>query len=195
MPKGYPTWGAPWQDELKLIDQATAGDNVKADKIIADLDSKLANVKATYPQFAGKTATNVYADAGAFYAYGPEDTASRFILSLGFSFPSDWPKGDADYNKIDISAENMRLLDLDTVVWPVNPGETTQATVEAMPLYQNLRLAKEGRSLWLDDGEGTFSAALSFSSPLSISYLLDKLPPMLAATIDGDPKTVPVVTK
>jgi iron complex transport system substrate-binding protein len=58
-----------------------------------------------------------------------------------------------------------------------------------MPLFQNTRLYKEGRSIWLDDGHGTFSGALSFQSPLSITYLLDALPPMLAAAVDGDPNT------
>jgi iron complex transport system substrate-binding protein len=62
-----------------------------------------------------------------------------------------------------------------------------------MPLYQNLRLAREGRSIWLDDGHGTFSGALSFQSPLSIVYLLDAMPPMLAAADDGDPNTPVIV--
>jgi iron complex transport system substrate-binding protein len=162
LPKGYPTWGAPWQEMLKLIDQAAWGDTTRSDAIIADLEAGYAAVRAAYPQFAGKSATNVYySDDGSFYAYGPEDTASRFVIDLGFAFPSELGKGNPGYNQIDISAENLRLLDLDTVIWPINPGETNQQIVEAMPLYQNLRLAREGRSLWLDDGEGIFSAALS----------------------------------
>lgn len=190
LPKGYPTWGAPWQEELKIIDLATSGNTVKSDRIVADLEAKFAKVKADYPQFAGKTATNIYYDEGSFHGYGPEDTATRFVINLGFDFPQTLGQGDPDYNRIEISAENMRLLDLDAVIWPIDEGDdTTQKTIEAMPLYQNLRLAKEGRSVWLDDGKGTFSGALSFQSPLSISYLLDVLPPALAAALDGDPAT------
>ena len=190
LPRGYPTWGAPWQEELRIIDLATSGNTAKSDRIVAELEAKFARVRADYPQFAGRTATNIYFDEGSFHGYGPEDTATRFVLDLGFSFPAALGPGDADYNRIDITAENMRLLDLDAVIWPIDAGdEATQQTIEAMPLYQNLRLAREGRSVWLDDGKGTFSGALSFQSPLSISYLLDVLPPALAAAVDGDPAT------
>lgn len=195
LPKGYPMWGAPWQEELKIIDQATSGDTTKSDAIIADIEAKFAAVHAAYPQFAGKTATNIYLRDGGFLAYGPEDTASRFVTDLGFIFPPELEvaaKGD-DYNRIEVSAENARLIDLDAVIWPIDAAETSRAQVEAMPLYQNLRLAKEGRSVWLDDGKGTFAGALSFQSPLSIAYLLDIVPPMLAAALDGDPATVPAI--
>lgn len=191
-PKGYPLWGAPWQVELKLIDQATSGSTAKADAIIAGIDAKVAAIRTAYPGLEGKTGTNVYYDPAEsnFTAWGPEDTASRFITSLGPVFPEALAAmGDRD-NRISISPENLKLLDLDVVVWPIDsPDDRIKETVEAMPLYQTLRLAKEGRSVWLDDGHGTFSGALSFQSPLSIDYLLDALPPLLAAAADGDPNT------
>lgn len=41
----------------------------------------------------------------------------------------------------------MRLLDMDVATWPVEDAANGgQAKVEAMPLYQNLNLAKQGRS-------------------------------------------------
>jgi iron complex transport system substrate-binding protein len=192
-PKGYPLWGAPWQVELQVIDRATSGSTAKADAIIAGIDAKVADIRAKYPELEGKTGTNVYYNAseGNFIAWGPEDTASRFITGFGLVFPTELAAmGDRD-NRIRISPENLALLDLDLIVWPIDsPGDLIKETVEAMPLYQNLRLAKEGRSIWLDDGHGTFSGALSFQSPLSIGYLLDTMPPMLAAAADGDPATL-----
>lgn len=195
-PKGYPLWGAPWQAELQLIDEATSGSRARADAIIAGLDAKVAAIRAKYPELESKAGTNVYYDPAEknFGAWGAADTASRFITSLGLMFPPQLDKlGDRD-NRITISPENLKLIDLDVVVWPIDsPSDMIRETVEAMPLYQNLRLAKEGRSVWLDDGHGTFSGALSFQSPLSIDYLLDALPPMLAAAADGDPNTPVVV--
>ena len=44
----------------------------------------------------------------------------------------------------------------------------------------------KGRDIFLD---GTLSAALSFSSVLSLPYVLDELVPQLAAAVDGDPET------
>lgn len=190
LPKGYPTWGAPWQDELRAIDLATSGSTEKSDRIVADIEARFARVKADYPQFAGRTATNVYYDDGVFHLYDEEDSASRFLVSLGLSFPPEFRgQGDEESNRITVSPENLRTLDLDAVVWPIDAGSDTQKLVEAMPLYRNLRLAREGRSVWLDDGQGTMSGALSFQTPLSIAWLLDKLPPMLAAALDGDPAT------
>ena len=38
-------------------------------------------------------------------------------------------------------------IDYDVMVWPIDsPADGSQQAVEAMPLYQNLRLAKEGAS-------------------------------------------------
>lgn len=195
-PKGYPLWGAPWQVELQVIDQATSGSTAKADSIIADIDARMAAAKAEYPELQGKTGTNVYWNASdnQFIAWGPEDTASRFLADIGLVFPPQLEgQGDQD-NRIRISPENMRLLDMDVVVWPIDsPADKIKETVEALPLYPNMRLAAEQRSVWLDDGHGTFSGALSFQSPLSIAYLIDVLPPLLAAAADGDPATVPMV--
>jgi len=195
-PKDYPLWGAPWQVELQLIDRAISGSTAKADAIIAGIDAKVAAVRAKYPELEGKTGTNVYYDPaeGNFGAWGAEDTASRFITSFGLVFPDALDKlGDRD-NRITISPENLKLIDLDVIVWPIDsPIDRIKETVEAMELYQNLRLAKEGRSVWLDDGHGTFSGALSFQSPLAIEYLLDTMPQMLATAADGDPATAVTV--
>ena len=190
LPKGYPTWGAPWQEQLKVMDLATTGDTEKSDKIIADLEAKFASVRTAHPEFAGKTGTIVYYNEGNFLSYGPEDSASRFMVSLGLTFPPDLMGLSGDDNAINISAENIRLIDQDVMIWPIDGhGENSQDIVVAMPLYLNTRLAREGRSVWLNDGSGIYSAAISYQSPLSMDYLLDKVPPMVAAALDGDPAT------
>lgn len=190
-PAGFEPWGATWQAELTIIDQATSGTTEKADAIIADFDKRYAAVRAEYPGLAGMTGTNIYYEDGNFTAWGSGDLASKFLIDLGLTFP---PKLDAlaqADNRIDISAELIdELLDMDVAIWPVSgPDSNEQATVEAMPLYQNLRIAKEGRSIWLDDGDGLAYAAMSWQTPLSLGYLLDILPAKLAAAADGDPAT------
>lgn len=194
-PAGYEPWGAPWQSELKIIDQATSGTTEKSDAIVADFDARYAQARADYPELAGKTGTNVYVtEGGGFNAWGSGDLASKFLIDLGLVFPPELDAMAQDDNRIDISEENMRLLDMDVAIWPIDdPAAGQQAAIEAMPLYQNLDLAEQGRSLWLDDGKGLAYAAMSWQTPLSLVYLLDILPPALAAAVDGDPATEAVV--
>jgi iron complex transport system substrate-binding protein len=190
-PAGYEPWGATWQAELTIIDQATSGTTEKADAIIAGFAGRYEAVRAEYPQLAGMTGTNVYYEDGNFTAWGSGDLASKFLIDLGLTFPPKLEALAQADNRIDISAELIdELLDMDVAIWPVSgPDSNEQATVEAMPLYQNLRIAKEGRSIWLDDGDGLAYAAMSWQTPLSLGHLLDILPAKLAAAADGDPAT------
>lgn len=190
-PAGLEHWGAPWQAELRIIDQATSGTTTKSDAIVADFDRRYAEVREKYPQLAGKTGTNVYYDpSSGFTAWSSNDLASKFLIDLGLTFPPELDALAQADNRIDVSPENMRLLDMDVAIWPVDdPATGLQLTIEAMPLYQNLRLAKEGRSVFMDDGHGLAYAAMSWQTPLSLGYLLDTLPPVLAAAVDGDPAT------
>ncbi len=188
-PAGYEHWGAPWQAELKIIDQATSGNSEKSDFIIADFADRYAKVRADYPELAGKTGTNLYLEGENFTAWSSDDLASKFLIDLGLVFPPELDALAQDDNRIDISPENIDLLDMDVAIWPAD-NSSTQETVEAMGVYQSLDIAKEGRSVWLDDGDGLAYAAMSWQTPLSLGYLLDILPPKLAAAVDGDPATV-----
>lgn len=47
-----------------------------------------------------------------------------------------------------------RLLDMDVAIFPIGcPEERHRESIEAMPLYQNLDIAREGRTVRLDDGD------------------------------------------
>jgi iron complex transport system substrate-binding protein len=193
--KDFPLWGAPWQENLRIIDRATSGSTDKAEAIITDIDAQIAAARAAYPILEGKTGTNAYySPERGFTLWGPTDTASRLLLSFGLVYPANIEHLQDEDARIIISAENMRLLDADVIVWPIDdPAANVEGQVKALPLYSNIRLGEEERSVWLDDGHGVFSGALSFQSPLSIPYLIKILPPMMAAAVDGDLATVPTV--
>lgn len=189
-PAGFEHWGAPWQAELEIIDRATSGTTAKSEAIVAEFAERYAAVREQYPQLAGKTGTNVYLrDDGSFEAWSSNDLASKFLIDLGLSFPPELDKLAQDDNRITVSAEYIDLIDMDVAIWPADDS-SVQEKVEAMGLYRGLRLAREGRSVWLDDGDGLASAAMSWQTPLSLGYLLDLLPPKLAAAVDGDVETV-----
>lgn len=189
-PAGFEAWAAPWQEELRVIDLATSGSTDKADEIIAGFDERYALVRSEYPELEGMTGTNIYYEEPNFTAWGPNDLASKFLVDLGLVFPPQLAElAEAD-NRITISPENMSLLEMDVAVWPISdPTNSDQTIIEAMPVYQSLDIAKEGRSVWLDDDDGLAYAAMSWQTPLSLGYLLDILPAQLAAAADGDPAT------
>ena len=190
-PAGYEAWAAPWQEELRTIDLATSGTTEKSDAIVAEFDARYAQVRADYPELAGKTGTNIYYNGdGTFTAWGPNDLASKFLTDLGLVFPPQLEALAQADNRIDISAENVDLLEMDVAVWPVSdPDNSEEDILGAMPVYQSLDIAREGRSVWLDDDNGLAYAAMSWQTPLSLGYLLDILPAQLAAAADGDPAT------
>ncbi len=189
-PAGFAVWQAPWQEQLKLLDLATAGDTSKAEAIIADLDARTTAVKDEFPSIVGKTGAVADFRDGQFTLWNSSSAPSRFLLSFGLVFPEALDRLADDTGWIRLSPELIEMIDLDAVVWPIDSSTSTrQQEIEAMSLYQTLRLPREGRSVWLDDGKGILASALWFQSPLSIAYIIDKLPPMLASAVDGDPST------
>jgi iron complex transport system substrate-binding protein len=180
-PAGYPAWGAPWQDELRLIGIAT-GTAAKAEEIVAEIDARFAAAKAAFPQLQGKTTAIGYDQDGMIRTYNSADTAHRFMISLGMVIPPKFDELAADRGHLDISTENMELAEVDAFIWP---GGTK--SIGDLSVYQNTRLAREGRSVSLEDG--VLAGALSFQTPLALGFLIDTIPPLVAAAVDGDPGT------
>jgi len=180
-PEGYPDYGAPWQDQLDLIALATTGTSEKADAIAADLDATLADLRAQYLQFAEHSASMADLRQGQFTLWAKEHAPTRFLESLGFSFPDELDALADEAGWIYLSAENADQLDLlDTVVFP----NGKQDEIEAISTYTNTRLHKQARAVFPAEGEDALAAALWFYTPLSIGYAAEHFAPKLAEALD-----------
>jgi ABC-type Fe3+-hydroxamate transport system substrate-binding protein len=188
-PKGVGDYGAAWDDVTRTLGKAV-GKPAEAEKLIAGVDARFADVIAKNPGFKGAGALMAMPYEGSF-VYGPQDPRSRLLTSLGFTLPADLATVTGDKFGVSISKERTDLLDTDVLIWLVNDYAKDKATVQANPLYAALKVKQEGREVFLADGEPLYNAT-SFISVLSIPYLLDGLVPQLTAALDGNPAT-PVV--
>jgi len=183
-PPGTPRWGIPWRDELRLLATGT-GTTDRAEEIIADLDAQLAAVRAEHPELAAKTAGTGYYFQGNVQTYNSADTAHRFLRDFGLVIPPEYDGLANDRGGLDVSPENLGVIDLDLFIFPDEPAEGGE--LSQLSTFQALDLAREGRAINL--GGGDLAAALSFQTPLALAWLYEALPPMLSAAVDGDPAT------
>lgn len=184
----YANYATPWQEMARVIGRAL-GRPERAEQRIADIQERFVRARSAYPEFGRMSGVAAYSfRPGEFGVYGPGDPRTEFLAALGFKLPADVAAlVPADSFFTTVSAEQLRLLDRDVLVWfTLTPSEPP--AIEALPLYQGLRVAREGRDVFLG-GDSPLSGALSFSSVLSLPYAIDGLVPQLAAAADGDPAT------
>jgi iron complex transport system substrate-binding protein len=180
-------FGVPWQEQPRAIGRALDRED-RAEELVSDLEGRFA-AREEHPEFEG--ASGVVAglsaedDSYTPSPYGPQDVRGRFMSSLGFRIPEEIQDLAGDAFFVELSRERLGLIDTDVLVWVTVVAEDYEA-VRDDPLYRQLDAAGEGRDLFLG---GKLSAAFSFSSVLSLPYVLDELVPQLAAAFDGDPET------
>jgi iron complex transport system substrate-binding protein len=185
-PSEYVDFGVPWQEQTRIIGRAL-GREEQAEQLVANVEAQFQAVRDEHPEFEGATGVVALTWEGSYLPYGPKDPRARFLTALGFELPSEIAELAGDEFYATISRERLDLIDADVLVWLVNsPAE--RKTIEDDPIYQQLGVAKEGRDLFLELNE-PLGGAISFSSVLSLPYLLDEFVPMLAAAIDGGPST------
>jgi iron complex transport system substrate-binding protein len=188
-PGKYVDFGVPWQEQTRVIGRAV-GRAERAEQLIAEVEARIGAARARYPQFAGATIAwaSPAADKGQYWAVGPTTPPLRFLAALGFRVPEALAGVIGDKDSVQISAEQLRLLDADTLILQVASPEV-RAAIEGDPLYQRLTVAREGRTLFFVGLQDPLYGALSFSTVLSLPFAVDRLAPRLAAAIDGDPAT------
>lgn len=189
----YPDYLTPWQVTMRTFG-ATFGRSARAEELIAGVESRFEAVRREHPEFAGtQLIVAERFDPATTYIRTEKEPQNALFTELGFTQPAPIAAllVDEDGYSGNLSDERMELLDTASVlVWklfedpsPV-PGE-----LAAHPLYPKLKVAQEGRDIFLIDQ--VLTGALAFGSALSLPYALDRIVPMLTAALDGDPATEP----
>lgn len=180
----YLEYGTPWDEETLLIGRALGRDE-QAAEIVASLRARMEQAKTDNPAFVGASGAVAFVFRNERGAFSSQDSRSRILQQLGFVVPARYDQIAGDSFYLTISDELIELLDTDVVVW-VSTTADGPRTIQRLPLRDTMRAYQEGREIFLDP---LTSAALSFASPLSLSYALDVIVPGLTAAIDGDRST------
>ncbi len=181
----HPEFGTPWREVTRTLG-AALGRGARAEEVVAAVDADLEATRQQHPELAGATGTVTFYSAGTLGAYTSADLRSRLVEELGLDVPAevDEAAGEGAFYA-PVSLEDASLIDRDVLVW-ITATEDEVAEVRALPVRATLRASEEGREVFLPF---ELNGAMSFSSPLSIPYVLEQLPAELTAAVDGDPAT------
>lgn len=182
-PEDFPRWGAPWDEELKLIARAT-GREEKAARIITRLETQIDAAVQAHPDFQDHSGTAAFFAEGQIIGYPRSDGANRLLDALGFRIPERFDELSGTNGRFSVSPERLDIFDLDVVLWQVDAPSRNM--IEALPTWGATRMAREGRAIWADE---VLTGAMSFQSPLSIGWAMDQMIPMLDTALDGNPAT------
>lgn len=116
--------------------------------------------------------------SGGYTVFSPQDPKPRFFAELGFRTKPRWISGRVTSNIAEVSAEEVRLLDVDRHAWTSDPATLKQ--IRKDKLYNRLDAVREGRVYYLDYTRPPFpGAAVTFNTVLSIPYALAQVVPQL----------------
>ncbi|GAA2610801.1 iron-siderophore ABC transporter substrate-binding protein [Actinomadura fulvescens] len=177
-PKGFDPYAAPWKEYTLLAGRAL-GVEPKAKELISGIDAKFAQVRKDNPQWAGKTAVAADSfEAGKYSAFQKGDPKSAFLAELGFTIPEEITKKAGKLNVAEFGSEGLNMLEVDRLVW-MTTGKEPHARIKNDKVYKELKVAKEGRDLFLTYQDPPIGAALSFNTVLSIPYAIEQVVPLI----------------
>ena len=180
----YLNFGTPWDVETLTLGKVL-GYEEEAREIVDSLNGRMEQAKMDNPSFVGASGSVAFLFQNERGAYSSQDIRSRLLTQLGFQIPSEYDDIAGESFYLTFSDELISLLDTDVIVWLTTTPDGRDA-IKGLPLRDTMRAYREGRELFMDP---LVSAALSFASPLSLSYALDVMIPGLVAAVDGDPST------
>lgn len=164
----------PWREQTLAIAEAL-GKPAEANTLIAETEAELAAAVAKYPQTAGHNYTLSLGTPDQIKVMNdPNDASVEVLESFGLTFSKTaaaLPSLADGSGSAGVSEENIAALDADIVMIGFF-GADTQNRWESSTLFQELSAVKQGGYINMDLSAST---ALRNPSPLSISYVIEKV--------------------
>ncbi|KLL10913.1 iron ABC transporter substrate-binding protein [Protofrankia sp. BMG5.30] len=176
--KEHDDFATPWKEMTRTAGQAV-GLEGRANDLIAAIDKKFADVRQGNPDFAGRTTAIVDPyEPGQYAVFAPSDPRSVFMSEIGFKVPDQIGQLAGSEFAAEISSEQLNIVDVDRLLF-VTDASDAEARVKADPVYSRLKVATEGRALFVPYEDPPVGTALTFNTVLSIPYAIDQLVPLL----------------
>ncbi len=169
-----------WEEMTEVTGRAL-GKQQKARELVAGIKDRFAQARRQYPQFAGKGVAVVDSyQPGQYAVFAPFDPKVKFMTELGFTVPGRLSTLVGTQNAAVISSEQVDVLEVERLIW-LCADPSAESRVKADALYAKLKVAAEGRALFVPYTDPPIGAAFSFNTVLSIPYALERSLPLLAA--------------
>jgi iron complex transport system substrate-binding protein len=180
-PMGFEDYAAPWQDMARAVGKAM-GKPAEIEARITGIGDKFAQVRKDHPEFAGRKVIVADNFEPGIYTAFAHDPKALFMTEIGFTLPEEISSAPKDQTAVDFGAERLDVFDVDTLIWLTSaPGAEQRLKTE--PLYSRLKVATEGRDLFVPYEEPPVGASISFNTVLSIPYAIDNLVPLLTKVV------------
>ena len=179
-------WGTSVQDMIRM-NSAAIGLADEGDQLITDLDAKVADALANYPELDGKKVLFSFidpTDLSQVGFYTSHDTRPGFLADLGLPMPTVVEEESAatDEFYVTVSSEQAdRFADVDLFVTYGEADGAIIAQLQADPLLSTIPAIANGSIAILQ--ESTPLAASANPSPLSIGWGIDDYFALLAAAV------------
>lgn len=173
-------FGMSWQAQTRAIGQAL-GRAAEAEELVAEVEAQIAAAAA--PVFDGATIAWITpADApGEFWATGGHTPPFRFFAALGLSASAEIADLIGEQSSLRISSERLDLVDTSILIVRA-PTEEVLDEIKANAVFQQLAVVQDGRVIYFV-GNDPIYGALSFSTVLSLPYVVETLVPQMVAAV------------
>ncbi|HEY7051742.1 MAG TPA: ABC transporter substrate-binding protein [Mycobacterium sp.] len=170
----------PWKEQATTIGQAVfQADKMKS--LISQAENKLTDVADAHSQFKDKKALLLQGSFVTDNLVATLGWRTGFLTQMGFVMPDGIGQFGVDDNRALIPRDKaVDALDAaDVLIWTTDSDEQ-QAALVADPTFAQLKSTASKRNVFTGKD---LAGAIAFSSPLSLPFVADTLPPMIAKVI------------
>ncbi|MES9539684.1 MULTISPECIES: iron-siderophore ABC transporter substrate-binding protein [unclassified Actinomadura] len=167
-----------WQQITRQV-AAAIGRPQDGTRLVADVESKIAQVKTRHPELKGKefAFTSVFPNGNIGVMKSGADTSVKLLQQFGMTLPESLRRLPGDGFAAELSLEKVSVLDVDVLISHYNDDPATQKKIEANRLFAGLGAVERGSYVPLDLKSFW---PLRTPTPLAVPYVVDQVVPKIA---------------